>query len=80
MKLHKTLTDLGAVKEEYFGYPYRIETKTGTLGINFRHNRLFCNFVGSEERAKVKFGHWKQNSATIQTEQDIINHINKLKG
>ncbi len=78
MKLHKTLTDLGAVKEEYFGYPYKLETKTGILGIVFRNNTLFCNFIGSEEKSKVKFGHWKQNT-TVETEQDIINHINRLK-
>lgn len=81
MKLHKTLTDLGATKNKggYTLSQYLLQTKTGLVYISLDKKHLTCNFFGSEEKAKVKFGHWKQNTF-VETEQDIINHINRLKG
>jgi hypothetical protein len=71
------LKECGAIEQEYFGYPYRIETATGTAGVDLRDNHLFCNFVGSEERAKVRFGHWKQNTL-VWDKKDIEQHFKYL--
>lgn len=80
MKIHETLTNLGATKnQDLFGnIQYIMETKIGLLYITLNKKYLSCNFIGSEAKARAKFGHWKQNTF-IENERDIINHINRLK-
>jgi len=80
MDIDKTLTDLGATKNaDLFGTAvYVLKTKTGLLYIQLNDNHLTCNFIGSESKAKAKFGHWKQN-IFIEDESDVITHINWLK-
>lgn len=39
-----------------------MDTPIGKLQIDYRDGHLFTNFVGSEIKAKVIFGHWKNNS------------------
>jgi|AntRauTorckE6833_2_1112554.scaffolds.fasta_scaffold26671_6 hypothetical protein len=81
MKFENTLVDLGATKSrDIFGLEeYIIQTKTGLLYVTLMNdNHLCCNFIGSEKEAKKKLGHWKQNRI-VETEQDIINHIERLK-
>jgi len=62
------LKDLGAIENPQTERSYNLvmETKTGPLYIRVDDDNIHCysvfaNFIGNEEKAKVKFGHWKNN-------------------
>lgn len=60
--------DLGAVLATNSAHNYNLvlETKTGPLYIRVDDDNascysVFANFLGNEQAAKEKFGHWKNN-------------------
>lgn len=60
--------DLGATENLNSGRSYNLmlETKTGPLHIRVDDDNVHCysvfaNFLGNEQKAKIKFGHWKNN-------------------
>jgi len=62
------LKDLGAIENPQTERSYNLvmETKTGPLYIRVDDDNVHCysvfsNFLGNEQKAKLKFGHWKNN-------------------
>jgi len=54
---------------------YILKTPTGNLLLTVRHEPselhfIAGNFVGSEEKAKAKFGHWKSNYIVSEDRMD----------
>lgn len=56
---------------------YEIETPIGTLLLGLNSKHLWTNFYGYEEKAKLIFGHWKNNTY-IDDEQDVKSFIKGL--
>jgi len=69
----KTVDTKDSIEFEYL-------TQTGILHLTVRKEPsdvhfVAGNFVGSEERAKIKFGHWKQNYIVSEDRQDTFECI-----
>jgi hypothetical protein len=69
-----------------------LKTNTGDLCIRVDDDNVHCysvfsNFLGNEEKAKLKFGHWKNNihesaekseSEVLEIVENYYSHIKNL--
>lgn len=77
MDLTDVLSDYNCKTNNQYGY--EVKTPIGTLQINYRadNKRLNTNFIGSEAKAKLVQGHWKNNTY-VETVEDVKNHIESI--